>query len=113
MQADVLILGGGSSGCVMAARLSQDPARRVVLVEAGRDISGADMPPEVRARYPGRAYLDTANIWADLTARYGPAGPRRYEQARILGGGSAINALMSNRGAPSDYAEWVAMGATG
>ena len=38
MQADVLILGGGSSGCVMAARLSQDPARRVVLVEAGRDI---------------------------------------------------------------------------
>lgn len=113
MQADVLILGGGSSGCVMAARLSQDPSRRVVLVEAGRDISERDMPPEVRARYPGRAYLDTGNIWAGLTARYGPAGPRRYEQARILGGGSAINALMSNRGAPSDYAEWVAMGATG
>lgn len=113
MQADVLILGGGSSGCVMAARLSQDPTRRVVLVEAGRDLSEADMPAEVRARYPGRAYLDTANIWADLTARYGPAGPRRYEQARILGGGSAINALMSNRGAPSDYAEWEAMGATG
>ncbi|MDQ7774698.1 MAG: FAD-dependent oxidoreductase [Paracoccus aminovorans] len=113
MRADVLILGGGSSGCVMAARLSQDPGRRVVLVEAGRDITEADMPAEVRSRYPGRAYLDSANLWAGLTARYGPAGPRRYEQARILGGGSSINALMSNRGAPSDYAEWVAAGAEG
>ncbi len=113
LAADVLVIGGGSSGCVMAARLSQDPRRRVVLVEAGRDISRDDMPDAVRSRYPGRAYLDSGNIWAGLTARYGPGAPRRYEQARLLGGGSAINALMSNRGAPADYAEWVAAGATG
>lgn len=112
MQADVLILGGGTAGCVMAARLSADPARRVVLVEPGRDITAADMPPRLRSRYPGRAYLDPSNIWADLTARLGGA-PRRYEQARILGGGSAINALMSNRGAPGDYDQWVDLGATG
>ncbi|WP_062205199.1 GMC family oxidoreductase [Aureimonas sp. AU12] len=117
---DYLILGGGSAGCVLAARLSEDPTLRVVLVEAGRDLTQASMPPAIRSRYPGRAYLDTANIWSRLTARMGaPAGnrderqPRRYEQARILGGGSAINALMANRGAPADYDEWEALGAAG
>ncbi|MBS7538599.1 GMC family oxidoreductase [Ancylobacter lacus] len=116
---DVLILGGGSAGCVLAARLSEDSARRVVLVEAGRDVAAGDIPPEVRVRYPGRAYLDTSNIWSQLEARMGEAGAnaprptRRYEQARILGGGSAINALMANRGAPGDYDEWEALGAAG
>lgn len=120
MIADHLILGGGSAGCVLAARLSEDPGRMVVLVEAGRDISGRSLPSEIRSRYPGRAYLDTRNIWATLTARMGyarsngaPRPSRRYEQARILGGGSAINALMANRGAPADYDEWEALGAEG
>lgn len=119
-ETDVLILGGGSAGCVLAARLTEDSGRRVVLVEAGRDITAATMPADIRARYPGRAYLDTANIWSSLTAfMAAPVGnrdlrrSRRYEQARLLGGGSAINALMANRGAPADYDEWEAMGATG
>lgn len=118
--ADHLILGGGSAGCVLAARLSEDPSRRVVLVEAGRDIAEGDVPPEVISRYPGRAYLDTRNIWDGLTALMGyarsnraPRSSRRYEQAKILGGGSAINALMANRGAPADYDEWQDLGAEG
>lgn len=117
---DHLILGGGSAGCVLAARLSEDPKRMVVLVEAGRDISASDIPDEVRSRYPGRAYLDTRNIWSSLSALMGysrsnsaPRSSRRYEQAKLLGGGSAINALMANRGAPADYAEWEELGATG
>ncbi|HEY4298844.1 MAG TPA: GMC family oxidoreductase N-terminal domain-containing protein [Paraburkholderia sp.] len=111
---DYLILGGGSAGCVLAARLSEDAGKSVCLVEAGRDISLATMPPEIRSRYPGRAYLDTANIWRQLSARLSaPAALRRYEQARLLGGGSAINALMANRGAPADYDEWEALGAQG
>ncbi len=116
---DHLILGGGSAGCVLAARLSEDPARRVVLVEAGRDITAATMPADIRSRYPGRAYLDVSNIWSSLQAMMGgsrqnaPRPVRRYEQARLLGGGSAINALMANRGAPSDWDEWEALGATG
>lgn len=120
MIADHLILGGGSAGCVLAARLSEDPSRTVVLVEAGRGVSAGDVPGDVRSRYPGRAYLDTRNIWSSLTALMGysrsngaPRASRRYEQAKILGGGSAINALMANRGAPSDYAEWEALGAAG
>lgn len=112
---DYLILGGGSAGCVLAARLSQDPDKQVCLVEAGRDISRQTMPPEIRSRYPGRAYLDVSNIWQRLTASMGQGAgaTRRYEQARILGGGSAINALMTNRGAPADYDEWQALGAEG
>ncbi|MFI5016081.1 MAG: GMC family oxidoreductase [Hyphomicrobiales bacterium] len=118
---DYLILGGGSAGCVLAARLSEDAASSVVLVEAGRDLTLATMPAIVRSRYPGRAYLDPGNIWSGLTARMGPPPdngpdrrePRRYEQGRLLGGGSAVNAMVANRGAPDDYDEWGALGAQG
>lgn len=111
---DYLILGGGSAGCVLAARLSENPDVQVCLVEAGRDISQGTMPEAIRSRYPGRAYLDVSNIWQRLSARMGRgAAQRRYEQARILGGGSAINALMTNRGAPADYDEWERLGAQG
>ncbi|WP_213880350.1 GMC family oxidoreductase N-terminal domain-containing protein [Pseudomonas sp. dw_358] len=112
---DYLILGGGSAGCVLAARLSQDPLKQVCLIEAGRDISAQRMPDAIRSRYPGRAYLDVNNLWQRLTASMGQSAKvtRRYEQARILGGGSAINALMTNRGAPADYDEWQALGAEG
>jgi 5-(hydroxymethyl)furfural/furfural oxidase len=117
---DYLILGGGSAGCVLAARLSEDPRLTITLVEAGRDIASGAMPADIRARYPGRAYLDTSNIWSGLRAFMGAAqgnsdgrSTRRYEQARLLGGGSAINALLANRGAPGDYDEWGALGAEG
>jgi 5-(hydroxymethyl)furfural/furfural oxidase len=120
MKADHLILGGGSAGCVLAARLSEDPKRKVILIEAGRDISTGNVPIDVISRYPGRAYLDTNNSWSGLSALMGyarsntaPRVSRRYEQARLLGGGSAINALMANRGSPGDYDEWEKLGATG
>lgn len=115
-----LILGGGSAGCVLAARLSEDAETRVTLVEAGPDVTAQSMSPIVRSRYPGRAFLEAANIWPDLEAYFGaPLGntegraPRRYEQARMLGGGSVINAMVANRGAPADYDEWGALGAEG
>ena len=117
---DFLILGGGTAGCVLAARLSENPSFRVTLVEAGADLTGATMAPHVRSRYPGRAFLDPAYIWPDLKAFLGaPLGKtggrtaRRYEQGRVLGGGSAINAMVANRGAPGDYDEWGALGAEG
>lgn len=117
---DVMILGGGSAGCVLATRLSEDPSRRVLLVEAGRDAGPGRLPRDMASPYAGRAYFNPANTWPGLSAAMGrnprnsgePAR-RGYEQARVLGGGSSINGIGANRGAPADYDEWEALGARG
>jgi 5-(hydroxymethyl)furfural/furfural oxidase len=117
---DVAILGGGSAGCVLAARLSEDPGLRVILIEAGRDLRANDMPREIASPYPGRAYFNPDWTWPALRVRMGSrqgsnqgVEERPYEQARILGGGSSINGIGANRGSPHDYEEWEAEGATG
>jgi 5-(hydroxymethyl)furfural/furfural oxidase len=118
---DYLILGGGSAGCVLAARLTEDPKTTVTLVEAGRDLRPETMSPGIRSRYPGRAFMQAENLWPGLTVQLsaapGVSNAVRtavgYEQARVLGGGSAINAMVANRGAPGDYDEWGALGADG
>lgn len=118
---DILIIGGGSAGCVLAARLSERPGLRVVLVEAGQDVRAGAIPPDIASAYPGRAFLNPDYLWPGLRAFMGASRanapdarpPRKYEQARILGGGSCINAMVANRGAPSDYDEWGVLGAEG
>ncbi len=118
---DFVILGGGSSGCTLAARLSEDARKTVLLVEAGEDVTAETAPADVLASYPGRAYFNPDFTWPGLEVLLGGAGQNdpasrkraRYEQARILGGGSSINGLIANRGAPSDYDGWEALGATG
>jgi 5-(hydroxymethyl)furfural/furfural oxidase len=118
---DVVIVGGGSAGAVLAARLSEDASRSVMLIESGPDVSPASIPSVVASPYPGFAYVDPRLTmpypgvlaggahWNDQDAR-----PRlAYAQGHSLGGGSTINGLGANRGAPSDYDEWDALGATG
>jgi 5-(hydroxymethyl)furfural/furfural oxidase len=118
---DIIIVGGGSAGCVLANRLSADPRRRIALVEAGPDTPPDRTDPVIWDSYPIVAYFDPRHHWTDLRVRLQPpptgasdARPlRRYEQARVMGGGSSINGMMANRGQPSDYDEWAALGAEG
>ncbi len=118
---DVIIVGGGSSGCVLAARLSEKSSREVLLIEAGKDISAQNLPPQIAAAYPGIAYFDPSLTYTNLSAKMGgtrgnAAEQRKsvpYSQGRVLGGGSAINGIGANRGSPADYDEWEAHGAEG
>jgi 5-(hydroxymethyl)furfural/furfural oxidase len=107
----------------MAHRLSAKSAKKILLCEAGQDTPPGNEPPEIRDSYSGTAYFDPRFHWTDLKvttqvvshnnpqAEYPPL--RKYEQARVLGGGSSINGQLANRGAPTDYDEWEARGAAG
>ncbi|WP_167458435.1 GMC family oxidoreductase [Mesorhizobium kowhaii] len=111
---DYLIIGGGSSGCALASRLSEDSANRVILVEAGQDVDGASEPEAVRdARF--RTLNDPRFLWPNLTAAYTRDGPSGlpFGQARILGGGSSVNGMHAQRGLPADYDEWAQLGIRG
>ena len=116
---DFLIIGGGSAGCAMASRLSEDPGTSVLLCEAGRDVTPANIPSVLASPYPGRTYFQQEWLWGSLQASRGDSGTNQpteawfYEQARLLGGGSSINGICANRGSPHDYDEWASIGAHG
>jgi 5-(hydroxymethyl)furfural/furfural oxidase len=120
---DTIIVGGGSAGSVITHRLSARSANKILLCEAGQDTPPGNEPPEIQDSYSGTAYFDPRFHWTELkvtTQVVSHNNPdeerpplRKYEQARVLGGGSSINGQLANRGAPTDYNEWEARGAAG
>lgn len=113
MKATYLIIGGGTAGAVLAARLSEDASATVCLLEAGPDVPLEAVPADVEDAFPS-ASLNPSYFWPNLRARRRPGGAEYpFPQARILGGGSSINGMWTLRGLPADYDSWVDAGATG
>ena len=112
MKADYIIIGGGSAGCVLAARLSEDPAVSIILLEAG----GEDRNPliHVPAGYI-KTMVNPAMNWMFETEPHEASNNRRIKQPRgkVLGGSSSINAMLYVRGQAADYDGWAQRGNLG
>ena len=106
---DVIVVGGGSGGSVVAARVSEDPRIRVALIESGPDYPNLEALPEDLRNVNRGSFTDH-----DWKLRYEPSATSRpgqpFARGRVVGGSSAVNTAIALRGVPEDYDEWASLG---